>query len=61
LTLLGSLERSSLEVPSWHRVEVRVFASRILLYKEIGGSLDPKAPLAKIAKGEIRMLKGIAR
>jgi hypothetical protein len=30
LTLLGSLERSSLEVPSWHRVEVRVFASQML-------------------------------
>jgi hypothetical protein len=29
LTLLGSLERSSLEVLSWHRVEVRVFASHI--------------------------------
>jgi hypothetical protein len=27
LTLLSSLERPSLEVPSWHRVEVRVFAS----------------------------------
>jgi hypothetical protein len=33
----------------------------ILLYKEIEGSLDPKAPLAKISKGEIRMPKGIVR
>jgi hypothetical protein len=29
LTLLGSLERSSLEVFSWHRVKVRVFTSQL--------------------------------
>jgi hypothetical protein len=32
LTLLSSLERPSLEVPSWHRVEVRVFASLFALF-----------------------------